>query len=95
MYKTRNEEIDYIHSIIIKHRLLRPLYVMRKVIIEATTTYTNISLFMNDYKKLYADDLIDERTFNSAINDLYLLALLHINDEEYERMREELEENAK
>lgn len=94
MYKTRNEEIDYIHSKIIKHRLLRPLYVMRKFIIEATTTYTNISLFMNDYKKLYADDLIDERTFNSAINDLYLLALLHINDEEYERIREELEENA-
>ena len=95
MKKTRNEEIDYIHSIIIKHRLLRPLYVMRKVIIEATTTYTNISLFMNDYGNLYRNELINEHMFNSAINDLYLLALLHINDEEYERIREELEENAK
>ena len=93
MEKTRNEEIDYIHSYIIKHRLLRPLYVMRKVIIEATTTYTNISLFINDYIKLYSDELIDERTFNSALNDLYLLALLHINDDEYERIREDFEDD--
>ena len=36
---------------------------------------------MNDYVKLYNDEKIDEITFNSAMNDLYLLALLHISDD--------------
>ena len=50
---------------------------MRKVICEETNTYTNISLFMNDYISLYNDNLIDKRMYEKALNDLYLLALLH------------------
>lgn len=80
--KELDEEIEFIHSNRIHKRLLRPLDVMRKVIIEATNTYTNISLFMNDYYRLYADGLIDERMFISSMNDLYLLALLHTSCEE-------------
>ena len=95
MLKTRNEEIEYIHSHGLINRLLRPLDVMTRVIAEATNTYTNILLFMNDYGNLYRNELINEHMFNSAMNDLYLLALLHIDDDEYERIREEVEENAK
>lgn len=77
-----DEEIEFIHSNRTNKRLLRPLYVMRKVIIEATNTYTNLSLFMNDIIGLYEDKLINKYTFNSSINDLYLLALLHTSYEE-------------
>ena len=76
-----DEEIEFIHNNRLNKRLLRPLDTMREVILEATNTYTNISLFMNDYVKLYNDEKIDEITFNSAMNDLYLLALLHISDD--------------
>ena len=78
-----DEEIEFIHSNRTNKRLLRPLYVMRKVIIEATNTYTNLSLFMNDIIGLYEDKLINKYTFNSSINDLYLLALLHTICEEW------------
>ena len=84
---TRNEldnEIETIHLNRISHKLLRPLNKMRKVIIEATNTYTNLSLFMNDYAQLYAENKIDENEYNSAMNDLYLLALLHTGCEEIE-----------
>ena len=81
--KELDEEIEYVHNNRTHKRLLRPLEEMKKVIINATNTYTNISLFMNDYDKLYADGLIDERMFNSSMNDLYLLALLYtVCDEE-------------
>ena len=80
--KELDEEIEYIHSNRLNKGLLRPFDVMFDVIIEATTTYTNLSLFMNDYMKLYNDEKIDETTFNSAMNDLYLLALLHTSYEE-------------
>ena len=76
-----DEEIQFIHSNRLNKRLLRPFDTMREIILEATNTYTNISLFMNDYVKLYNDEKIDEITFNSAMNDLYLLALLHISDD--------------
>ena len=72
-----DNEIEYIQSNRTNKRLLRPLEEMRKVICEATNTYTNISLFMNDYMKLYYDKHIDKEMFNSAMNDLYLLALLY------------------
>ena len=75
-------EIEYIHSNRLNKGLLRPIFFMEEVIIEATTTYTNLSLFMNDYMKLYRDNKIDENMFNSAMNDLYLLALLHSTCEE-------------
>lgn len=77
-----SEEIEFIHSNRTNKRLLRSLKEMRKIISEATNTYTNISLFMNDYISLYNDHLIDKDIFNSAMNDLYLLALLHICCEE-------------
>ena len=76
-----DEEIEFIHNNRLNKRLLRPFDTMREIILEATNTYTNISLFMNDYIKLYNDEKIDEITFNSAMNDLYLLALLHISDD--------------
>ena len=72
-----DNEVEDSHSNRTNKELLRPLEEMRKVIIEATNTYTNISLFMNDYMKLYYDKHIDKEMFNSAMNDLYLLALLH------------------
>ena len=77
-----SEEIEFIHSNRTNKRLLRSLKEMRQIISEATNTYTNISLFMNDYISLYNDHLIDKDIFNSAMNDLYLLALLHICCEE-------------
>ena len=70
-----DEEIEFIHENRLKDELLRPLNVMQKVILEATNTYTNISLFMNDYIKLFKDVKIDVTMFISAMNDLYLLAL--------------------
>lgn len=76
-----DEEIEFVHNNRLNKRLLRPFDTMREIILEATNTYTNISLFMNDYIKLYNDEKIDEITFNSAMNDLYLLALLHISDD--------------
>lgn len=80
--KELDEEIEYIHSNIPATELLRPSSLMQEVIIEATTTYTNLSLFMNDYMRLYRENKIDERTYHSAMNDLYLLALLHTTCEE-------------
>ena len=70
-----DEEIEFIHSNRLRKGMLRPFDLMQKVILKATNTYTNISLFMNDYIKLYKDDKIDRNQFNSAMNDLYLLAL--------------------
>ena len=77
-----DEEIEYIHSNRLNKGLLRPFDVMFEVIVEATDTYTNILLFMNDYMHLYADNLIDKTMYHSAMNDLYLLALLHSTCEE-------------
>ena len=75
--KELDDEIEYIHDHRTDQKLLRPLEVMRKIICEATNTYTNISLFMNDYIRLYSKGFINERVYHSALNDLYLLALLH------------------
>ena len=80
--KELDAEIEFIHSNRTDERLLRSYDVMFEVIVEATDTYTNILLFMNDYMKLYRDNKIDEKMFNSAMNDLYLLALLHTSCEE-------------
>lgn len=97
MYKTRNEEIEYIHSNrkdFGDNYLLRDDEIIKEVVIAATTTYTNISLFYNDYEILYFKKLINEKVYINALNDLYLLALLHIDDDEYERIREEIKEDA-
>ena len=93
MLKKRNEEIEYIHSNrkdFGDNYLLRDDLVIREVVIAATNTYTNLSLFYNDYEILYFKKLINEKVYINALNDLYLLALLHIDDEEYERIRKEL-----
>ena len=74
--KELDEEIEFIHDNRTNKELLRPLSVMEKVILEVTNTYTNISLFMNDYIRLYHNEKINEKIFNAAINDLYLLALI-------------------
>lgn len=79
--KELDEEIEYIHSNRLNKGLLRPFDVMFDVIVEATTIYTNLSLFMNDYMHLYRDNKINENIYNSAMNDLYLLALLHTSCE--------------
>ena len=75
--KELDEEIKYVHSNMPATNLLRPFEQMWSAIIEATNTYTNISLFMNDYIRLFNSKKIDELMYNSAMNDLYLLALLH------------------
>ena len=80
--KELDDEIEYVHSNRTNKRLLRPFDAMFEVMVEATNTYTNIVLFMNDYMHLYEDKLIDKTMFNSAMNDLYLLALLHTTCEE-------------
>ena len=77
-----DEEIEYIHINRSTKKLLRPFEKMWNVIVEATNTYTNISLFMNDYIRLYKEHLIDVNLYISAMNDLYLLALLHTSCEE-------------
>ena len=77
-----DNEIEYIHSNRTNKELLRPLEEMRKVICEATNTYTNLSLFMNDYIHLYDKDLIEKDVFIQVMNDLYLLALLHTDYED-------------
>ena len=82
--KELEEEIEYIHSNRTNKGLLKPIDVMEQIILEATNTYTNILLFMNDYTQLYAEDIMNENEFNSAMNDLYLLALLHTSCEEEE-----------
>ena len=82
--KELDEEIEFVYNNITNKKLLRPLDVMKKVIIEATNTYTNLSLFMNDYISLYDDKLIDKKMFDSAMNDLYLLALLHTGYDDLE-----------
>ena len=73
--KELEEEIEYIHSNRTNKGLLKPIDVMEQVILEATNTYTNLSLFMNDYIKIYNHGLINGIVFYSAMNDLYLLAL--------------------
>ena len=49
--KELDEEIEFIHSNRLRKGMLRHFDLMKKVILEATNTYTNISLFMNDYIK--------------------------------------------
>ena len=86
--KELDEEIEYVHRNIPSIKLVREFDVMFDTIIEATTTYTNLSLLMNDYFKLYISNKIDENMFNLAMNNLYLLALLHTycdEDLEYDK----------
>lgn len=96
MLKTRNEEIEYVHDNRVEYDiydipLIRDFAIIRKVVISATDTYTNLSAFLDDYGTLYHNHDISSNFYNCALNDLYLLALLHIDDEEYEQIRKVLE----
>ncbi len=76
--KELDEEIEYAYrnrsnEILILGRFNE----MQKVICHASNSYMNLSAFMNDYIGLYRDKLIDRKCYVSAINDLYLIALLH------------------
>ena len=46
--KELDEEIEYIHSNRTNEQLLRTSDVMQEVILNATNTYTNLSLFINN-----------------------------------------------
>ena len=76
------KEIEFVHDNRTDLKLLRPLEVMSDVIVKATTTYSNLSLFMNDYIRLHSKGLISHSIYNSALNDLYLLALLRTGCDE-------------
>ena len=76
------KEIEFVHDNRTDLKLLRPLEVMSDVIVKATTTYSNLSLFMNDYIRLHSKGLISDNVYQSALNDLYLVALLHTSCEE-------------
>ena len=82
--KELEEEIEYVHSNRLNKGLLRPLHIMDRVILNATNTYTNLMLFRNDYFRLLNSDKLEESVFYSAMNDLYLLALLHTTCEDIE-----------
>ena len=70
------EEIEYAHEHRLDKKLVRNFSVIQYFINRETTTYTNLSLFMNDYLKLHSKGEYSDVEFAGAINDLYLLALI-------------------
>lgn len=70
------EEIEYVHKHRLDEKLVRNFSVIKYFIVDQTTTYTNLSLFMNDYLKLHNKGEFNDVEFTGAINDLYLLALI-------------------
>lgn len=70
------EEIEYVHKHRLDEKLVRNFSVIKYFIVDQTTTYTNLSLFMNDYLKLHNKGEFSKEEFAGAINDLYLLALI-------------------
>lgn len=70
------EEIEYVHEHRLDEKLVRNFSVIQYFINKETTTYTNLSLFMNDYLKLHNKGEFSDTEFASAINDLYLLTLI-------------------
>ncbi len=71
-----NEEIEYVHKHRLDEKLVRNFSVIKYFIVDQTTTYTNLSLFMNDYLQLHNKGEFNDVEFAGAINDLYLLALI-------------------
>lgn len=70
------EEIEYVHKHRLDEKLVRNFSVIQYFINRETTTYTNLSLFMNDYLTLHNKGEFNDVEFAGAINDLYLLALI-------------------
>lgn len=86
MEKTLQEEIEYVHSNRLEFKgFAREYSKMRKVVCSATNTYTNLSLFWNDIVKSESFSIVLIR----QLNDLYLLALQHIDEDEYQRIKGE------
>lgn len=75
-----NKEIEYVHTHNRSKKLVRPLSVMFDIVCRATTTYTNLSLFWNDY---VINEEFSQDVKYGAFNDLYLLALLHIDEQQW------------
>lgn len=92
MEKTRQEEIEKVHDERHDNHIdtLRCEIFKRNVIVKATNTYTNLSLFANDYDNAHDLGFMKKHEYNAAINDLYLLALQHITDEEYDLLLKEI-----
>lgn len=70
------EEIEYVHEHRLDKKLVRNFSIIKYFIVDQTNTYTNLSLFMNDYLQLYNRGEFNKEEFAGAINDLYLLALI-------------------
>lgn len=70
------EEIEYVHEHRLDKKLVRNFSVIQYFIVNQTNTYTNLSLFMNDYLQLHNKGEFNKEEFAGAINDLYLLALI-------------------
>lgn len=69
-------EIEYVHYHRDNGTLVREFDDMYEFILDQTDSYTNLSLFANDYIKLFHKGEFSEYEYSNALNDLYLLALL-------------------
>ena len=69
-------EIEYVHYHRDSGTLVRKFDNMYDFILDQTDSYTNLSLFANDYIKLFNKGEFSEYEYSNALNDLYLLALL-------------------
>lgn len=85
-FKSLEEEIEYVYSNKTNKEFVRNENFMFKIIVNATNTYNNLSLFYNDYRHLYEVGIIDESWYISSVNDLYLLALIHTNKNDWDRI---------
>ena len=70
-------EIEYARSNRLKKELIRSFDAIRNTIVAATNNYTNLADFFNDYVDLYLNEVISRKMYLNALNNLYLLALLH------------------
>ena len=77
-------EIEYARSNRLKKELIRPFDAIRNTIVAVTNTYTILTEFFNDYVDLYLNEVITRKMYVNALNNLYLLALLHTGYEDFE-----------
>lgn len=71
-----DEEIEYVYDNKNRTQFVRDYRKMCDTMLEVTDTYTNIYTFAIDYIMLYTQKKINRNEYISALNDLYLLALL-------------------
>lgn len=69
-------EIEYVHYHRDSGTLVRKFDDMYDFILDQTDSYTNLSLFANDYIKLFHEGKFSVYEYSNALNDIYLLALL-------------------